>query len=225
MSNSECSPLQSMDSPVTLNLNADGFRDQHSTPSTSRNPQPPEARTTTIESRMQQICSISTALHMIEDYVHILYPLLPVVHLPSFCADLAQKGPDCDPVFFSLLTSICALVAVLLPRRFLEHRSASEFFPYSTPAELVQRCIDIVIPLRDARYHEAPSPEKCAIAYMLGYAAKVAGIKGRSALFWTESASFLKDAGVEMPHSHKAWNCIESQLWKKLFWMWYIVEA
>jgi hypothetical protein len=178
-----------------------------------------------VDLRLERLCDISIIWKLVDDYITVLYPLLPVVHLPSFRAALSQDRASVDPFFFSLLTSICAQTAVLLPRRFLEYRSSNKNFPYNTPAEFVHRCVDLIMPLRDHQYFDTPSPEKAATAYMLGYAAMLAGINGRARLFWTELTTFMKFARIDELDNHSSWNCIELQLWKKLFWMWYIIEA
>ncbi|KAJ1322878.1 RNA polymerase II-specific transcription factor-like protein [Microdochium nivale] len=54
---------------------------------------------------------------VLDDYVRYVYPLLPVVHYPSFAADLNDGRDGRDGDFLALVVSLCAATVGLLPSR------------------------------------------------------------------------------------------------------------
>lgn len=94
---------------------------------------------------------------MIKDYLDLLYPLMPIVHRPNFRADVDRERGEHDPIFYSLLLSICALVVSQLPRRFLEYKTAQWFFEFNTPKQLVMHLEERICGLRSREYFESPT--------------------------------------------------------------------
>jgi hypothetical protein len=174
---------------------------------------------------IDRICSPNIAQMIVVDFTDSIYPLNPLVHLPSFKASIIAHQAEKDRLFFSLVTAICSLVAALLPRRFLDYQLVEGSFSYRRPTDFVRHCEHVVISLRDHLYFEEPSPEKFAIAFMLGQSMSCIGANGRAMIYWAEAIIHLRRSGIADQNVRSNWNCIETQLWKKMFWISHIVQV
>ncbi|KIW13985.1 hypothetical protein PV08_06766 [Exophiala spinifera] len=159
---------------------------------------------------------------IVQDYVHLLFPLIPVVHLPSFQTDVVNNRADSDTVFRSLLLGICTLVVCQLPRRFLDYKNEQWFSTFSSPYDFALHSEKFINSYRLPDYFESASVEKCAIAYLLAMSFYHVGLSGRATLYWGEVSLFLSFLGADEPRSYSAVNLIEAQLRKKLFWLYVI---
>jgi len=175
--------------------------------------------------RISKISSRKAFSLMIQDYLDILYPLMPIVHRPSFKHDVANNRADHDQLFYSLLLCICAAVVCTLPRRFLEYRRAQWPFDFKTPYELTTHLERSVIDMRGQDYFEKSVVEKCAIAYFLGLAFGSVNLKGRATMYWAEMWVLLKAMGANDPDSYVGVSFTEAQLRKKAFWLYFIFAA
>lgn len=156
---------------------------------------------------------------MIKDYLNLLYPLMPIVHRPNFRDDVARERGDHDPVFYSLLLSICAIVVSQLPRRFLDYKRAQWVFDFDTPKQLVLHLEERVRSLRSQDYFETPTTEKCAIAFFLACSYGCLNAVGRMSMYWAEMWVMLWALGANDAQTYIGLNCVEAQLRKKAFWL------
>ncbi|KAK5059857.1 hypothetical protein LTR84_009740 [Exophiala bonariae] len=156
---------------------------------------------------------------MIIDYLDLLYPLMPVVHRPSFRADFGRERDEHDQIFYSLLLTICAMVVAQLPRRFLDYKKARWFFEFNTPKQLVVHLEERVLGLRNQEYFETPSTQKCAIAFFLACSYGSLNVVGRMSLYWAEMWVMLRALGANDPQTYIGLNFVEAQLRKKSFWL------
>lgn len=156
---------------------------------------------------------------MINDYLDLLYPLMPIVHRPSFRADVGRERADHDRGFCSLLLSICAMVVAQLPRRFLDYKKAQWFFEFHTPKQLVVHLEERVLGLRSQDYFETPTIQKCAIAFFLACSYGSLNIVGRMSMYWAEMWVMLRAIGANDPQTYVGLDFVEAQLRKKAFWL------
>ncbi|KAL1905657.1 hypothetical protein Sste5344_008595 [Sporothrix stenoceras] len=121
-----------------------------------------------------RICSRRVFDAMIQDYLDLQYPLMPLFHRPSFRRDLDAGRETTDAIFFSLLVTMCAALVANVPSTFYKYKSlddGSRFcLPYATRSDMVNDCHDIVMQLRRFNYADTTTHEKWSIAYLLGVA-------------------------------------------------------
>lgn len=174
---------------------------------------------TTLIEGLQRVGSRQVLELMIKDYLNLLYPLMPIVHRPNFRDDVARERGDHDPVFYSLLLSICAIVVSQLPRRFLDYKRAQWVFDFDTPKQLVLHLEERVRSLRSQDYFETPTTEKCAIAFFLACSYGCLNAVGRMSMYWAEMWVMLWALGANDAQTYIGLNCVEAQLRKKAFWL------
>lgn len=156
---------------------------------------------------------------MIKDYLDLLYPLMPIVHRPTFRVDVARERGEHDPVFYSLLLSICAVVVSQLPRRFLDYKAAQWFFEFNTPKQLVMHLEQRIRSLRDKDYFESLTVEKSAISFFLACSYGSLNVPGRMSMYWAEMWVILRSLGANDAHRYVGLGFVEAQLRKKAFWL------
>ncbi|KEF54019.1 uncharacterized protein A1O9_09814 [Exophiala aquamarina CBS 119918] len=156
---------------------------------------------------------------MIKDYLDLLYPLMPIVHRPTFRFDVARERDERDPVFYSLLLSISAIVVSQLPRRFLDYKAAQWFFEFSTPKQLVMHLEKRIHGLRTHDYFETPAVEKSAISFFLACSYSSLNVKGRMSMYWAEMWVILRSLGANDAQNYTGLDFVEAQLRKKAFWL------
>lgn len=101
------------------------------------------------------------------DYLDHLYPLIPVVHRPTFRADL-EKGKDlCDNDFLALMLSISAATVGTIPRKFNEYRNAPNPLRFKTRTEMINHCYDMTLGLRGSDYFDEINFNKWAASYFM----------------------------------------------------------
>jgi hypothetical protein len=74
---------------------------------------------------------------MLLDYLEFLYPLIPVVHRPSFRHDLLRNRDVNDKDFLVLIISLCAVTVGNMPRRFREYRAFKPSLQFQTRTEMI----------------------------------------------------------------------------------------
>ncbi|KAJ8114437.1 hypothetical protein OPT61_g3684 [Boeremia exigua] len=114
------------------------------------------------------ICSRELLLAIVDDYLASIYPLIPVVHRPSFLLNLEQNRDIYDNDFLGLLISICAVVIGLLPSRFDHYRMfTSGSLCAHSRIEIVDRCYHLLNRLRGADFFDNVGFDKWAISYLM----------------------------------------------------------
>jgi len=69
--------------------------------------------------RLEEIASRDTFTLIIALFFDFVYPLTPIIHKPSFMADLHSRREEQDPLFFALVMSTVASTLVQMPKSYL----------------------------------------------------------------------------------------------------------
>lgn len=163
-----------------------------------------------------RLCSRSLLEALAGDYLELLYPLMPVIHRPSFVKDLAERRDLMDLDFSMLLVAMCAVLVATLPRKFQEYRSS---LPFSTRSEMVNFCNTLSLSIRGPEYFEIISLQKWAASYLLYHAHFHVGQFNRARMLEVEAMQLARLLDLHYLPSYDGLNCIETQLRKKAFWL------
>ncbi|CAM1507972.1 Fc.00g048200.m01.CDS01 [Cosmosporella sp. VM-42] len=168
-----------------------------------------------------ELCSRALLDIVIGDYLDRIYPLVPVIHRPSFRADLTSNRDRTDPDFLSLVISIAALTVGLLPSRFLDYRAMAPDIAmrFETRTAMINCCSDMCMRLRTHTYWDHISQRKWAACYLLSIAFFQTGQTNRSRMHEVESLQIGRLLGLHRISDYVGLNCIETQLRKKAFWL------
>ncbi|POR35637.1 Uncharacterized protein TPAR_04157, partial [Tolypocladium paradoxum] len=174
-----------------------------------------------------ELCPRALLNVMMTDYLDLIYPLIPVVHRPTFRADLAAIRDFADPDFLALLFGLAALVVGLLPSRFLVYRAMAPEFAmrFETRTAMINCCSDMCMRLRAVGYWDHISLRKWAVTYVLFGALFQTGQMNASRMFEVESIQLGRLLGLHRISEYDGLNCIETQLRKKAFWLLFYTYA
>ncbi|OHE96942.1 hypothetical protein CORC01_07727, partial [Colletotrichum orchidophilum] len=168
-----------------------------------------------------ELCSRALIHILMADYLDLVYPLVPVVHRPSFRHDLATNRDITDPDFFAVLMSLAALTVGLLPSRFRDYRAVDPeaAMRFENRTALINCCAEICTRQRTASYWDHINHRKWAVCYVLSVACFQTGQVNRSRMFDVEYLQVSRLLGLHRISEYEGLNCIETQLRKKAFWM------
>ncbi|KAL5617953.1 hypothetical protein FOVSG1_000175 [Fusarium oxysporum f. sp. vasinfectum] len=164
-----------------------------------------------------EICPRSLFMTIMADYIDHIYPLVPVVHLPTFRNDLASNKDITDLDTLLLFVSIASLTVGLLPSKFDSYHALAARF--GTRTAMISHCSQMCIRLRPADYWDHISHRKWATAYCLSIGAFQVGQINQSRMFEAESMQLARLLGMHLVSEYEGLNPIEIQLRKKSFWL------
>lgn len=168
---------------------------------------------------IDQFCSEALLDAFTQAYMSMVYPNIPVVHLPTFEADLRAKRYRTDQDFFGFLISICAAVVALLPDRFASYKKLDPNFAPSSRLETVEYVQSLLNQLKQPNHYDRPNFEKWGSALLLGWAFGYLGLRKRLFFCLSEARAFMTDMKFHRIRSYVRLNNIETQLRKKAFWL------
>lgn len=165
------------------------------------------------------LCDRSLFLTILEDYLELLYPSIPVVHRPSFHRDVSKCRDLSDNDFLGLTISICAVLIATMPRKFQEYQLSQTPLTFQTRTDMVHRCREMITSLQEPDHYDVISLNKWAIPYLLSVAYFQIGQYNRARMLEVEAVQLARLLELHNPLSHIGLSCIETQLRKKAFWL------
>lgn len=154
-----------------------------------------------------------------QDYLDMLYPLVPVVHKPTFLDDLKNRRELYDASFLSLITAIAATVVAHVPSRFYYYCSKPTPLRFAKRAAMVDFCYDYILSLRRTDTFDEPTHTLWATSYLLSMSYIHLGYTGGRMLLlvseWMQMANIIE---LYRPPPDGT-SQIERQLRLKAFWL------
>ncbi|KAF5702664.1 hypothetical protein FGLOB1_9478 [Fusarium globosum] len=156
---------------------------------------------------------------ILSDYVTYVYPLIPVIHQPTFQLDFDSDRDMHDVDFLALIISLCAVTVSLLPSRFKTYRNFSSPLPFETRTEMADQCYKLNQSFRDTTYFDTVSHQKWASTFLLGVAFHQTVNNNLWRMLEVESMQLLRLLEVQHLSSYSDLDAVEIQLRKKAFWL------
>ena len=153
------------------------------------------------------------------DYLELLYPVVPVVHRPSFTRDLDRGRDSHDSDFFLLLLGICALTLAIAASRFEQYRIIDPTLSFQSPEAMINHCYDLFICHREATYYDEVSHTKWGVAYCFVTAFFQTGQHNRSRMLEIEAMQLGRLLQLHRVSTYEGLDLIEAQLRRKAFWL------
>lgn len=168
---------------------------------------------------IQLICSKNLFDVMMEDYINILHPINPLVHVPTFRSDLRRQRYDYDFKFWALTISVCAYVVGALPRKFHEYHIYDPTFRFKSRLEMVDYCLKLLELGKPSNYMERPNQETWAVSLFASISALHVNLQNRSWAMIRECYLLSQHLGAHRISSYRGLDCVEAQLRKKSYWV------
>lgn len=165
------------------------------------------------------LCSRELIRRIMSDYLELLYPVVPVIHRPSFKEDLDRERDSHNSDFFLLLLGICALTLGIGASRFDQYRIIDPTLSFQSPVAMINHCYDLFICHREATYYDEINHSKFAVAYCFVTAFFQSGQHNRSRMLEIEAMQLARLLQLHRPSTYQCLDLIEAQLRRKAFWL------
>lgn len=164
---------------------------------------------------------METILNDFHDYI---YPVLPFVHLPTLMNAVQQElwtnEPANRPLFRTVMAVAAATVASI-PRRFDAYSNGQ----YASVQAMVDRALRLVILSRvvsPTHLDDDRSLESCVTSLILSLAAFYTGRGGIARNLTNEAVVLFRSLGLYRKQEHEGLSEFDSEICKRLFWIFYI---
>jgi hypothetical protein len=174
---------------------------------------------------LDQFCSIEVFHIIFADYVSLVYPLLPLIHLPTFQARLDEHEYRTSPAFLRQCIGVAVVTVTSLPRLFPTYSRGCE---YTTVAAMLAQAVRLVSLSRiisDPTFASIPNLEHITTSLLIGYSAAYTGDHGLAWMWLAEATLFTRMMNLGSRQSYEGLGPIESELRKRAFWQGFIVQV
>ncbi|KAK0112942.1 hypothetical protein ONS95_014660 [Cadophora gregata] len=172
---------------------------------------------------IEHFCPIQIFHQIIEDFLHDLYPIAPLIHVPSFNFQIQESLYQTDPKFLRLCLSLCAMTIASLPRKANIYR----FGHYTSTKGMVNRACVLVTASRLATspdWAETPSVNDLICSLFLGMASHYAQCPRQGWILINESNHCCRSLNLCHQDGYRDLDAVQAEICKRAFWMLYIVQ-
>lgn len=166
-----------------------------------------------------QFCSTIVFEAIMNDYIDKIYPVMPLVHVPSFRSDLHNNRQENDAGFFALTLAVAVLVATSMPQTLEQYREMDPTFPYKHRRDMFNAAERTITDLQADDYYEQLTYEKWATNYLLGFSLLQLRSINKSHMYQAQARAIFEQLGFDRAANYIGLDPIESQLRKKAFCM------
>jgi hypothetical protein len=205
---------------VDLNGDADRLAPRSSTTCSTQNVTTPSSvSTAALAHATDALCSREMVLWMLDDFVTRLYPLIPVIHRPTFRRSIATNQDNGDPDLLGLMIGMCSAVVGAMPSRFAAYRNHDPPFPFESRKAFIDHAYTVSQTLRGPDYFDQISYQKFATSYLFDIAFFQIGNANRARMVEVECLQLGRMLNLHRITEYSGLNYIETQLRKKGFWL------
>lgn len=156
---------------------------------------------------------------MLEDYLISLYPLIPIVHRPTFKHSLATNQDSEDSDFLGLILALCAAVVGTMPSKFEEYRKRDPPLKFDSRGDFIHQAYVLLLNMRGPDYFDNISFQKFSTSYLFDIAFFQIGHVNRARMLEVECSQIARMLALHRITEYRGLNHIETQLRKKGFWL------
>jgi hypothetical protein len=158
-----------------------------------------------------------------QDFLTYVYPLIPVVHIPTFLSSLEAHRTLPSRLFACLQASIFAIVNALLPSRFEHYKAVDPTLGRNSSipdkVQAVFRAHNVFDLIKGPEFQDKPSVTSWATMYLFGAAYASLNLLHRSVMFRSHTYAIMLSMNLHLVKSYAGLNHIETQLRKKAMWL------
>lgn len=171
---------------------------------------------------IEHLCSRPVFRSIVDDYLHLVYPVLPLVHRLSFQRSVQGGLYTSDPAFFRLCLAVCAVTVASIPRKFLEYRR-----DYAHAGAFVDRACHMVLLSRissEPEWQDKPTIGTIMVSILLTMASHYAGRPNQGWGYASEAIQFFRALELYRKEGYVSLSVLDSEICKRAFWLLYIIQ-
>ncbi|KAF1959491.1 hypothetical protein CC80DRAFT_489621 [Byssothecium circinans] len=172
---------------------------------------------------IEHLCPKAAFGAIIDDYLQLVFPLLPLVHRPSFRASIEAAAYTADPAFFRLCLAVCAVTVASIPRKFEEYGREK----YADVGAMVDRACHMVLLSRIAsepEWQNQPQTGTMIVSILLTMASHYAGRANQGWGYASEAIQFFRALELYRKVGYEHLSLLEGEMCKRAFWLLYIIQ-
>ncbi|KAF2648085.1 hypothetical protein K491DRAFT_684989 [Lophiostoma macrostomum CBS 122681] len=172
---------------------------------------------------IEHLCARHVFLGIIHDYLEMVYPVLPLIHRPTFRALIGSSAYDSDPKFFRLCIALCAATVASIPRKFKTYSGGR----YNDVGDFVDRACHLVLLSRvatESAWQNRPSMHSMVVSIFLAMAAHYSGRPNQGWGYASEAIHFFRALELFRKEGYEGLTVLEQELCKRSFWVLYIIQ-
>jgi hypothetical protein len=174
--------------------------------------------------QLEHLCTRQVFEEIFEDFARLVYPVAPLVHLPTMRAQLARNEHAHSQPLIRQCIGVVAVTVASLPRKLAIYARYSE---HSSACSFVLRAIQLVQTSRimdDVFYVSNPNTEHLTTSMLLSLAAHYATDTNQGWFYANEVSLFCRVMHLGERVGYDGLSMIEMELRKRAFWCCYIVQ-
>lgn len=175
---------------------------------------------------LAHFCDPWVLRRIVRNYLDLVYPLLPLVHRRTFCAQFEASIADVtehDPAFFRLCLALCAVTVASLPKNFNEYSRGR----YAAIGAMVDRACHLVLLSRistESLWQEHPDTSTAIVSVLLAIASMYAGRANQGWAYAIEAIHLFRTLGLYRPEGYEHLPPLEREFCKRTFWLLYFMQ-
>jgi hypothetical protein len=155
---------------------------------------------------------------LMQDFIEALYCLVPIIHIPTFQADLESDRLSHDTNFYLFCVSICSLMFCAMPHTFGRYHHSAGLCEFTDREATIAAIRDTIHQTRPYDYLERLSFEIWAISYMQVLTDALLGYYNTAKIHLAELLTISKALRIHRLAGYAGLNPVEAQLRRKAFW-------
>ena len=183
-----------------------------------RGPVPNKQSITTLnitlgEISVEHLCAPGIFHIIINDFLDLVYPVLPLVHRPSFRNRLQRNAYISDAAFTRLCLALCAVTVASIPRKFGEYGAGR----YANVGAMVDQACHVVLLSRissEPNWQNRPGIDSMTVSILLAMSSHYAGRAIQGWGYASEAIQFFRALELYREERYANLSVIDGELCK-----------
>ena len=163
---------------------------------------------------------------ILDEYVARVYPVIPLVHLPTFTARVQARAFATDPAFFRLCMSICAVTVTSIPRNGGTY-GETWYRGGNNAAEMIDRAAHLVMLSSMSStpgWQNAATVEGILVNVLLALAFHCSGRQNAGWAYLSHAMLAFRTLELYKKESYAEMSTVDAEMSKRAFWLMFIMQ-
>ncbi|KAH7389277.1 hypothetical protein DE146DRAFT_758589 [Phaeosphaeria sp. MPI-PUGE-AT-0046c] len=172
---------------------------------------------------IEHFCDAVIFRAILDDFLDLVYPLIPLVHRPTFRNLVDDKAYTKDPGFLRLCLAVCAVTVASIPRKFGEYGLDR----YTNIGAMVDRACHLVLLSRistEPEWQNRPAMSTMVVSILLTMASHYAGRANQGWSYASEAIQYFRALELYRKEAYASLSLLDGEICKRAFWLLYIIQ-
>ncbi|CAK7226909.1 hypothetical protein SCUCBS95973_006359 [Sporothrix curviconia] len=161
---------------------------------------------------------------ILDEFTARVYPVIPLVHIPSFTAQLQARDFATDPAFYRLCMGLCAVTVASIPRN-----GGSYGAPwYPNVGDLIDRAAHLIMLSSmgtSPAWQNDATVDNIIVYVLLAMAFHYSGRVNAGWAYASDAMLSFRAMELYKKSSYESLSTIETEMCKRAFWLLFIIQV